>query len=662
MRKILLTSMIITALAMPVISFAEDKKADTSRHIRMDEVVVTGTRSEQEVEKIPASVAVITSEDIKKSGAQSVPDILRNLGGVSVRDLNGNGNNQVVDLGGFGETADRHVAVVVNGRRVNPIDMSNVRWTLIPVDNIERIEVLYGSGAVLYGDNAMGGVINIITKDIKEGISFDAELLAGNLGNKRAHGLFNYNKGAFGIQFGLEGSENDGYRERTASERKGIYGKVQAYPTDTILLSLELNSGNSEYQLPGALSEEQMNENRRQAVNRNDEGEDEDLFIGLGAEFDFEKKGTLTLRANNREEDIESDMASWSSFMMIESDTDGINTQYVLDSILLNHANRLTVGIDYYDTDYDVYRGASKGVKTDSFDHTKKTISYYAQDEYTILDSLILNAGLRYEDPEIDLLSNVYDTPNRHSYNDSETAWHLGLSYNITPGYNVYTRVYEAFRYPAVDEFTSLFTGAINTGLKQETSKGYELGARLTITPDMTVNARIYTMNLEDEITYSNVTWQNENLDKTRHQGAEVDFRYQPCAYAALFGNIGYSDAEFRQGENDGKQIPLVPEWKYNLGIDMNYKNINGKIQYNYVDKRYFGSDYTNTQKMMEDYQTVDIYLGYEIKKGEIFVNVKNIFGEEYSDYGYYNSWGPDFYNYYPMPEATYWAGIKLSF
>ena len=658
MKKLILTFAVTIAITTAGMALAEDE----NNAKKMDAVVVTGTRFEQEVEKIPANVKVITSEDIKKNGAQSVPEILRNLGGVSVRDLNGNGNNQMVDMGGFGETADRHVAVVINGRRVNPIDMSGVRWTLIPVDNIERVEVLYGSGAVLYGDNALGGVINIITKDITEGISFDAEALAGNMGTKRAHGILNYNKGSFGIQLGVEGSETDGYRDRTEAKRKGVFGKVQAYPTDTIMLSLELSAGDSEYQLPGALTEEQMIEDREQAVNLDDKGEDKDYFVGLGAEFDFDTKGVLTVRADKREEDIDSDMTSWSSFMMIESETDSLTAQYVLDSDLIDHGNRFTFGIDYYDTDYDAYRGYSKGEKTNSFNHSKKTMSYYAQDEFSILDSLIFNAGIRYEDPEIDLSTDVSEATTSYSFNDSETAWHLGLSYILNPGSKVYARIYEAFRYPVVDEFTSLYTGAINSNLKQETSKGYEIGTRLSLGSKVLVNARIYTIDLEDEIAYSMVTWMNENLDKTRHKGAEIDFRYQVCPFAAIYGNAAYTNTEFRQGENKGKEIPLVPEWKYSLGIDTKYENIKGKIQYNYVGDRYFGSDYANTQKTMEAYNTVDVYLGYEIHNYEIFANATNIFNEKYSDYGYYNSWGPAYYNYYPMPEASYWVGIKVSF
>ncbi len=629
---------------------------------RMDEVVVTGTRYEQEIAKVPANVSVITAEDIQKSGAQSVPDILRVLGGVTVSDLNGNGNNQVIDMGGFGESADRHVAVVINGRRVNPIEQSSVRWTLIPVNNIERIEVLYGSGAVLYGDNAMGGVINIITKDIKEGVSVDVEAAGGNNVTSSGSAIFNYNSGAFGVQLGGNRNKTNGYRDRTKAERSSVYGKVQVYPSDTIMLSLDVSAGESEYQLPGSLTEAQMTANRKQAAALQDEGKDEDFFIGLGAEFDFDAAGVLTLRANRREEDRDSDMVSWASYMMIESETDGLNAQYVYDLDLDAVDNRLTVGIDYYETDYDAYRGAAKGSTTNKFDHTKETLSYYLQDEFTIMDAVILNAGIRYEDPELNLATDFDGSAAGYAFNDSETAWHFGVSYNFNPGSKVYARVYEAFRYPVVDEFTSLYTGAINTGLKQETSEGYELGARYSIASKLVLNARIYTMDIENEIAYSNVTWQNENLDETRHKGFEADFRYQTCSFAAIFGNVGYTDAEFRQGDYAGKKIPLVPEWKYNLGIDMKYEKFSGKIQYNYVGEKYFGGDYANDAKQMDSYQTVDVYFGYEFGKGEFFINAANILGEEYSDYGFYNSWGPDFFSYYPMPEATYRAGIKLSF
>jgi len=642
---------------------AEDKKRDSEVTTTMKEVVVTGTRFEQKVEKIPAHVAVITADEIKSSGAHSVPDVLRTLGGISIRDLNGNGNNQMVDIGGFGETADRHVAVVINGRRVNPIDQSGIRWTLIPVVNIERIEVLHGSGSVLYGDNAMGAVINIITKDVKEGLSFDAEVGGGNLDTKRASGTLNYGKGPVGIQLGVEGFEMDGYRERSATERRGVFGKIQVDPRDNVSLFLEMNAGKAEFELPGALTEAQRDANRKQAVNLADQGEDEDFFIGLGSEFNFGNYGLVNLRLNFRNEDRESDMASWASFVMFESETDGATVQYVLERDIMGHGNRLTLGFDYYDTDYEAFRGAFKGATTNRFEHRKETFSYYAQNEFNLLESLILNAGARYEDPEIKLGATMAGlAPTNHIHKDSETAWHLGLAYNFMPGSKIYGRVYESFRYPVVDEFTSLFTGAINTNLKQETSEGYELGTRLSLSSRFLLNMRVYSMDLDDEIVWNSVTFQNENLDETRHEGGEADIRFQAWSPIALYGSIGYTDAEFTKGANTGKKIPLVPEWKYHVGIDIQYLGFKGRLQYNYIDERFFGMDYGNTQKLMEDYQTVDLYLSYRYKMVDIFFNGTNIFGEEYSDFGFFNSFGfPAFFNYYPMPEAVYFVGIKIS-
>ena len=180
------------------------------------EVVVTATRNPQQVEKIPATVTVITAEEIAKTNAATVPDVLRLLPGVQVRDLTGSGNEQAVDIGGFGESADRHVAVVVNGRRINAVDMSYISWATIPVENIERIEVLYGSGAVLYGDNAMGGVINIITKEAtSEGVHGKAELSYGSFDTVRGSADLDVVSGRTSFHAGYGHQETDGYRDRS---------------------------------------------------------------------------------------------------------------------------------------------------------------------------------------------------------------------------------------------------------------------------------------------------------------------------------------------------------------------------------------------------------------------------------------------------------------
>ncbi|RLC27787.1 MAG: hypothetical protein DRH32_09845 [Deltaproteobacteria bacterium] len=585
--------------------------------------------------------------------------------------MNGNGNNQTIDMGGFGETANRHVAVVINGRRVNPIDQAGVNWSIIPVENIERIEVLHGSGSVLYGDNAMGGVINIITKRGGEGSKFQAEMAAGtdNTSKMRVGGGFS--EGPVGLNLGYTEYQTDGYRDRSELNRKNLYGNLQADLTDSFSVFCDLSASDSEYQLPGALTKTQMDADRTQSVNPNDEGESKKIAFAFGSEKDFGQYGTVKINFSYSDEDINSDMASWWSYMIFDVQTLGLTSQYILENNLVERDNRLTLGVDFYNTQYEAWRGGFKGDQSNNYNHTKKTLAGYLQDEFNLTDSLLLNVGARYEKPEIDLSADIAEVPGPYGHpavrtdekmDDGEWAWNVGLAYSFLSGSKLYGRVYRSFRYPVVDEFTSYYTGEINKDLKQETSMGYEAGIGLALFSKLKLNLRGYMMDVTDEIAWSGI--RNENLDETRHVGGEVDFTYQATDFMALYGGGGYSNAEFTKGANDGKDIPLVPDWKANGGLDFKFANgLRYRVQYNYVGKQYFGSDYGNDYDKMDSHNTVDMYLSYDFKRFEIFANATNVFNEEYSDSGFYRSWvTPPDGSYYPMPEAVYLVGVRFSY
>lgn len=662
MKKRMVVFVILVIIALPGFSQSAEGGEDKEALVTMEEVVVTGTRSAQEVEKIPAHVAIITTDQIKASGAQSVPDVLRSLGGVMVRDLNGNANNQIIDMGGFGETADRHVAVLINGRRVNPVDQSGVRWTAIPVENVERIEILHGSGSVLYGDNAIGGVINIITKEWKGVTRVNSELAAGTHDTRKGHVGVDFGKGAVGFHFGFNKYKTDGYRDRAEADRKQVYGKISCDATETMSLFFETNISEADYQLPGSITEAQRDENREQAVNLNDEGKDEDASVILGLEDDWGKKGLWTLTLSHRNEDRTSDIPSWWSFATFDVQTNALTSQYILDRGMGGHDNRLTLGLDIYKTEYEAWNGAFKGARTNRFDHSKSTFSGYIQDELNLSDSLLLNIGIRYEDPTIKLGANMAGNENKSEFDDGEWVWNLGLAYAFMPESKVYGRVYRSFRYPVVDEFTNLFTGTVNDSLNQETGLGFEAGVRLFMFSKLIFNLRAYLLDVEDEIAWNNITNQNENLDETRHMGGELDFRYQPIHCLALYGGAGYTNAKFTEGTNDGKRIPLVPGWKANTGLELRPGfGLKYRLQYNYVGERFFGNNYSNSQKKIEDFHVVDMSLTYQYKAFELFLNANNILNEKYSDFAWFNSFDGTF-NYYPMPEAVYYGGIRIAF
>ncbi|MFH1488598.1 MAG: TonB-dependent receptor [Pseudomonadota bacterium] len=661
MRRHSVSTITLMILCLSGLSLAETGgKKDPL--VTMDEVVVTGTRFEQKTEKIPAQVAVISAGEIRASGARSVPEVLRNLGGVMVRDLNGNGNNQIVDMGGFGASADRHVAVVINGRRVNPIDQSGVRWTLIPVENIERIEVLYGSGSVLYGDNAMGGVINIITKEWSGVQQVEAEGAIGNQDTMKGQVRVDFGKTPLGVQLDFSTYTTDGYRERSETDRRHFHGKITSDVTDEVTLFFEMDAGKADFHFPGSLAEAQQDHDRKQAVNLEDEGKDQDISAVMGLRADWGEKGRWNFTFSHRNEDRESDLASWWSYMDFDVSTTGVNSQFILEKPWAGHDNRLTLGMDFYDTEYDAYRGPFKSARTNHYDHSKTTLAGYIQDEFNLTEALLLNAGLRYEKPWIDLSSAIGGSLTEDTYDEGEWAMNLGIAYSFQPQSKIYGRIYRSFRYPVVDEYTSLFTGAINSELKQETSIGYEAGIRFAISPQFVSNLRVFWMDVDDEIAWNSLTNRNENLDETRHRGGEVGFRYQAISKLTLFAGGAYTNAEFAKGANKGKNIPLVPEWTANTGVEYLFPfGLKTRVQYNFVSERYFGDDLENAQKKMSDYQTVDMYLSYRYKILEVFFNATNIFGEKYTDFAFYSAFANSF-NYYPMPEAVYMGGVKITF
>jgi len=145
MKKYLFVIMLCAVFVVPGFSRAEGEKKDADVITTMKEVVVTGMRTEQSVERIPANVTVIYEEDIENSNARTVSDVLRSEEGIVVRDWFGNGKTAQVDLRGFGETANANTLVLMDGRRVNEIDLSGTDWTQIPLEQIQRIEIVRGT-------------------------------------------------------------------------------------------------------------------------------------------------------------------------------------------------------------------------------------------------------------------------------------------------------------------------------------------------------------------------------------------------------------------------------------------------------------------------------------------------------------------------------------
>lgn len=269
--------------------------------VELDRILVTPYGFEELVTKTSASVSVITLSDIRDSAAQSIPELLKTQSGLEVKDYYGNGTKVSVDMRGFGEMAPQNTLILVDGRRVNEIDLSGVDWTQIPLDTIERIEVVRGKGAVLYGDNAANGVINIITRSGKSGKKFEFEASAGSFDYEKQRMSLSGSQGTLSYFLNASRQFTNGYRDNSDFSGQDVSTRFDFEASDKIDLGISGSFHDADYGMPGALRESQLlTRSRRQTMFPLDTAGEKDWYAAFDAGFkateEIELKNQLSFR------------------------------------------------------------------------------------------------------------------------------------------------------------------------------------------------------------------------------------------------------------------------------------------------------------------------------------------------------------------------------
>jgi iron complex outermembrane receptor protein len=652
----------------------------------MGEVVVTATRDTQEVRKVPANVTVITADDIQKSGATSVPEVLTGLVGLNVTSYSGNASQAIVDMRGFGTEAGylRNV-VMLDGRRLNrPDGLAGINWLEIPLSEIERIEVVRGASSVLYGDSAIAGAINIITKRGEGKPKGDATFIGGS------YNTYNGRAGIRGsadkVYYALSGEAltSSGYRDRSKFTSGSAGGSIGYNPTDYFDVSLGIAYNKTDNQFPGMLTKAQLNANRKQAQYPDDDASNGFFDANLLVKTVLGNYGRLDANVIYGRREVTSNFTSLLNFYKNEIDTVGATPRYILEKKLFGFDNKLTVGVDFYQDklDKDIFSDRTQASRTYEAELKRQTMGFYARDEFSILKDLILALGARAErakvtGSETNLSTGAAVFPNGEKVHTGE-AYEASLTYLIGEKSKVWAKYATVYRIPTLDQ-QAFFNGPSSflpdqflTDLEKETGKSFEMGTQFFPLKELKLGITFYLIDMEDEIALVFPAYpapgRNVNLDKTRHQGVEFTLDWQFRKLARLYANYTFQEATFREGQYKDKTIPLVPKNMANAALEIYLPwSLTLRPEIRYVGEQYFGSDNSNSFEKMDSYTIVNLYLRYQpdwkmfgVAKPSAFVGVENLLNKSYSTIGY--NYGPGFEYYSPAPEINFRGGVSLYF
>jgi iron complex outermembrane receptor protein len=604
-----------------VSAFSASAQSDSNHSL--GEVVVTASRFAESANALPYGVSVITSREIEASGATSVSEAIMKVLGVPGRlDLTG-GNNYALDLRGFGQTSDSNQVVIVDGRRLSEQDMSGTGLGVISIDQVQRIEVIHGSAAVLYGEGATGGVILISTKagmgvERHNSAAIAATMGSNNLREVRASATLSDG----GLSLDVFGTDrlSDGHRENFASDNNNVGATLQ-WSNDWLRMGLQSSRSLAHSGFPGPLTTKQYSDNPRQSLTPFDFGQLKSEISGLFMEG-YVGDWQLGLDVGQRNKKTEANYGGYLSTGSVDASTSDLRARHTFKGTDL--ANALTLGLDAEEW---------KSVDYLNLHAKSESNGIYVSDDVSVLATgTRLNIGVRNQK-----VTKVKETVTT-GVDDSQTVWSIGVTQELASGFQMFGRTGESFRLANIDEINVVTPGST---LRPQTSRDIELGARWRYGSG-SAELRWYQSSLKNEIVYDGtaigpyspfMNGANINLDPTVHRGVELETHHDLTERVAVRLNVAARQAKFDSGPYAGNSIALVPGQTAALGLE--FKPAVGhtvNLGLTWVSSQ--STDFNN-QCSMPSFNTLDARYAYSSKAVELALGVVNLADAKYFTQSY---------------------------
>ena len=645
---------ITTGIFLPAYSEAETTATE------IPAVVVSAARTEQSTLTTPASIKVISRQQIDDSGASHVVEVLRGQGGVQIKDLYGDGSRATVDMRGFGDSASSNTLILIDGRRLNNPDIGSPDLNSIALDDVERIELVQGSAGVLFGDQAVGGVINIITR--KPGmLRHLLKLSAGSYNTVSIHGMTSRAlDNGINYRVSLDARESDNYRDHNELSYLNGFGKL-GYDYSSGSVFAELQYIDNDLNTPGALFASEVAADRTQ-VNPSfatDYSNSETTVgrIGLVQELSnsWSFEGEVTSRKTDGDFRISFAGGAPSTDNFTQNRKIQEFTPRFIGFIPALNNTMLTIGADVVESEYEL--STSLG---DQFnDQLQRSLYAQAIIPVNIVD---ITVGVRYASVDNDLRDvgafAVY--PTGIKIEDDVTVGTVGFAIKASDNWRVMLRADQNYRFAKVDEFLQPAFTPILTPIELETQKGLSLETGVEWSQGgNTAKFIIYKLRLENEIAFDPANFANINLDDTERKGLITSGYWKASKRLGFSASYTYTDAEVTSGFATGKHIPLVAEHSALLSSDYAIsKSWQVFAEVVAISDRVLGGDFDNTLSKLPGYGLLNVKAEYNISDFTFSGRVNNVLNKEYSDVGQLgfdpNAGFAPGEAFYPSPEINF--------
>jgi len=694
------TTLICLAATMAIIG-AGLVQAEDSAETKLETVTVTANKIEEDITDVPQSITVIHDEVLKEKGIEDIPDVIREIPNMafepgSVSNVNFRGLNTSIF------TTNHPVVIYIDG-----VAYSNMIGFDASLNNVERIEVLRGPQGTLYGKDATGAVIKIVTREPENEWH-------GNIGAE--YGSYNDIEGSFNVNgpiiqdklyLGLNAryQQDDGWitndytgdDEANKGESQNLGAFLLYKPTDRFSAKITLSSdsyeeyGVSGYALPGGtdISEFDRDDAENSSYDKGIYNETDRLAQSLHLNYEFDLvtlTSTTTHRdleaENEKDKDFMSDTASDGLITFGENDIETWSEELRLVS---NNKKgvRWVAGV-YFDTEDNekaphgtqlAFSGSNYEANYESKTESE-TQALFGQTMIPFLDSFELTLGVRYQriDKEMDL-DTYWDLIGSNSGSpiyslNADKTWEVflpkvALSYRLNDNWNTYASVARGYMPGGFNNFAMSGSEKDNTFDPQQ-STNYEIGFKGAFSRAR-LAAAVFYMDIEDIhiFRHENEMYITGNADSAHSLGAELDLTYFLTNSLEINAAIGIIDSEYDDYDTgtivyDGESITSTPSYMARIGTAYFHPNgfyargditAHGEVLYYDSATEEFGE--------VDDYIVADVRIGYRFGGYDIYAYCNNLTDEEYiASLSAMSSKTTAFYG----DPRTFGVGIRYSF